>query len=255
MLPEMRPVHLEIVVCVLLILIAVGVVTSTHRVFNETLDEPIHVAAGYNWLNSGDYTLDIEHPPLSRIAGALPLWVRGIKPPVAQQWVARGNEILNQRGHYMDDLGLARSGELVFLVALLVVVWLWTRRIFSPAHAVLAVFCSPFCRRFSRMQAWSRPTLPPQPRSPRRWQPSISTWRIARGGTQSCSDLRSDSAPAPSSRSWCSSRAARRSWSRRFSGGGAMRRHAGREPPLRRLRPLRASRCSSSGVSIDSISD
>jgi hypothetical protein len=49
-----------------LTLIACVRVASTHRVFSEVLDEPAHLAAGYQWFD-GSYRIDPTHPPLARI--------------------------------------------------------------------------------------------------------------------------------------------------------------------------------------------
>ena len=53
----------------------------TARAQSATWDEPGHITAGYAILTSGDYRLDIEHPPLLRMWMALPLmFMEGIRP-------------------------------------------------------------------------------------------------------------------------------------------------------------------------------
>src|SRR6266446_2414302 len=39
----------------------------------QTYDEATHLAAGYSYLTTGDYRLNPEHPPLSKLLAALPL--------------------------------------------------------------------------------------------------------------------------------------------------------------------------------------
>ena len=55
-------------------------VASTHRVYSATVDEPIHLASGYEWFK-GDFTLDPTHPPLAKVLGALPLRMQGLPYP------------------------------------------------------------------------------------------------------------------------------------------------------------------------------
>lgn len=40
-----------------------------------TSDEPVHLAAGYTYLATGDFRLNPEHPPLLKLAAALPLLI------------------------------------------------------------------------------------------------------------------------------------------------------------------------------------
>src|SRR5262249_44960574 len=55
-----------------IVLIAVARIATTYRVFSQTADEPIHLAAGYDFLKTGRQTSDPQHPPLARILFALP---------------------------------------------------------------------------------------------------------------------------------------------------------------------------------------
>jgi hypothetical protein len=126
----------------LLLLLIVGCsvarVAATHRTFSQVFDEPWHVAAGYEVLTRGAIDYDVEHPPLARVAAALPFASR--PPPVAVDPVPRGNELLLQDGDYGRSLALARKGNLVFLVLGIVAVALWARRLCGPAVGLLATF-------------------------------------------------------------------------------------------------------------------
>ena len=42
-----------------------------------TSDETAHIAAGYSYLERGDFRMNPEHPPLAKMWAALPLWLRG----------------------------------------------------------------------------------------------------------------------------------------------------------------------------------
>lgn len=145
----------------LLTVLAAARVASTWRVYGETLDEPVHLAAGYQWLTSRS-TIDLGHPPLVRVLCALPLWMSGHSRPVSADPIQQGNDLLyasrrvvaSSRGsaarrlddsttrspdRYETSLALARSGNLVMLIAAIAGVALWARRTFSRGVAVLAV--------------------------------------------------------------------------------------------------------------------
>ncbi len=44
----------------------------------QTWDEGIHISAGYSYLAFGDYTWNVEHPPLVKLMSALPLRRMGL---------------------------------------------------------------------------------------------------------------------------------------------------------------------------------
>jgi hypothetical protein len=124
----------RLAVLALICAVAVVCVASTHRVFTGTLDEPVHIAAGYAWWH-GEIALDPEHPPLARILIALPL--RHLDPPQSDSRLGRGNELLERDGHYARTLARARRGNLLFLVIAIVAVYAWGLR-FGPNVALLA---------------------------------------------------------------------------------------------------------------------
>lgn len=120
-----------------LTIVAVARVASTHRVFSATVDEPIHLASGYEWF-AGQYVTDLTHPPLARILGALPLRLQGLPDPQPANMVERGNQLLYHGDQYVRNLARARIGNLVLLVLAIVTVAAWARRLFSRAVAIAA---------------------------------------------------------------------------------------------------------------------
>lgn len=122
----------------LLTVIAVVRVASTHRVFSATLDEPIHLASGFEWWG-GEYTIDITHPPLSRILCALPLRLAGYPEPGLASMIDRGNQLLYHGNRYEKSLARARMGNLVLLVVAILAVAALARRTFSEGVAIVAV--------------------------------------------------------------------------------------------------------------------
>jgi hypothetical protein len=120
-----------------LTIVAVARVAATHRVFSATVDEPIHLASGYEWFR-GELTTDMTHPPLARIAGALPLRLEGLPYPQPAGMVDRGNQLLYVGDHYEKNLARARLGNLLLLAVAIISVAAWARRVFPRGVAVAA---------------------------------------------------------------------------------------------------------------------
>lgn len=121
--------------------VAIGMVriVSTYHVFNQTWDEPAHVAAGMQWLDRGQYTYEPLHPPLARVMVALGPRLAGIRSAGYDDVWLEGNSILYAGGRYDRNLALARLGVLPFFLLATLVVFSWTRRIGGAAEAVCAV--------------------------------------------------------------------------------------------------------------------
>ena len=66
-----RRITIAWVLAVLLTVVAVVRIVCTYGVFNQTSDEPNHVAAGMELLDRGICTYEVKHPPLTRVASAL----------------------------------------------------------------------------------------------------------------------------------------------------------------------------------------
>ncbi len=125
---------------VLLILAALLRVGATYRVFNQTWDEPAHVAAGLEWLQRGAYTFESLHPPLARVMTAVGPFLAGARltPDDPNPW-SQANRILGSGEAYEHMLALARAGVLPFLVLACAGVYLVARRAAGPAGGVIAV--------------------------------------------------------------------------------------------------------------------
>jgi 4-amino-4-deoxy-L-arabinose transferase-like glycosyltransferase len=120
-----------------LTIVAAVRVASTHRVFNVTIDEPLHLAGGWQWLG-GDYTIDISHPPLARVLAALPLRFAALPDPPPGSDVEQGNAILYAGGRYVKNLARARMGNLLLLIAGILAVAALARRAFGEVVSVIA---------------------------------------------------------------------------------------------------------------------
>src|SRR5229473_736327 len=94
-----------------LILISLVRIAATYSHTAQTFDEPCHVAAGIEFLDKGTYTLDPVHPPLSRIAIGIPLYLAGERfphwptsDPRIRNYNDVGNSVLYDDGHYLRNL-------------------------------------------------------------------------------------------------------------------------------------------------------
>jgi hypothetical protein len=118
------------VLVVLSALLACGLVASTWHVFGNAWDEPEHLAAGINLIQSDQYNYDNQHPPLARLAAAIGPWLGGARLPENPSGLGEeaGRQVLYHSGASYDTLlTLARAGMLPFLFLLVVALWAWVR--------------------------------------------------------------------------------------------------------------------------------
>jgi 4-amino-4-deoxy-L-arabinose transferase-like glycosyltransferase len=124
------------VLLALILLVTLGRIAATHRVFSQTVDEPWHLMAGYDVLKHYDFTTDPHHPPLARVLIALPFLTD--PEPVSDGMVSRGTILLVRDGRYEHNLVRARMPNLVFVAIAVIGVALWARHLFSPEAGLLA---------------------------------------------------------------------------------------------------------------------
>src|ERR1051326_948877 len=112
-------------------------IASTHLTFAQTLDEPVHIGAGHEWLTHGTYGLDFEHPPLPRALFALHfLKSRGTHWTNSGDY---GNDLLEQDHRYIHNVAAARRGNLLFVAIAAFALAACTRKLFGDAVAVIAL--------------------------------------------------------------------------------------------------------------------
>ena len=132
-----RPVYLWIGAGVLIVIALVRII-STYTVFSQTYDEPAQIGKGMEWLDKGEYTVYIEHPPLARVMVAIGPYLAGTRSTGNPGQYGEGNAILHTGGAYFRNLALARSGILPFFILASVVVWMWAKRDFGLQVAFLS---------------------------------------------------------------------------------------------------------------------
>jgi 4-amino-4-deoxy-L-arabinose transferase-like glycosyltransferase len=119
--------------------IAVARIVATYPVFNQTWDEPAHIAAGMEWIDRGRYTYEPLHPPLGRVFTAIGPRLAGVRSAGQENVWLEGNAILHAGGQYYRNLSLARLGILPFLLAAILVVFWWAGRLAGGVAAASAV--------------------------------------------------------------------------------------------------------------------
>jgi hypothetical protein len=112
---------------------------ATYRVFSDTFDESLHVAAGMEFLSRGTYTYEVRHPPLARVAAALGPYLDGVRSYGHPNQYIEGDSLLHSGGGYRRNLELARWSVLPFFLIGAWVVFLWARSLGGEAAAAAAV--------------------------------------------------------------------------------------------------------------------
>ncbi|MEO8032900.1 MAG: glycosyltransferase family 39 protein [Acidobacteriota bacterium] len=110
-------------------------VWNTHHLFSPTYDEPIHVAAGYEYLAEHRYSIDVQHPPLARLFFAWPLRHARLTGGDGLEHYA---QVYEGAGQYMEGVATSRRGNLVFVLLAIVAVTLWARSLFGTPTALMA---------------------------------------------------------------------------------------------------------------------
>jgi hypothetical protein len=148
-----------VILALLACLVAAARIASTWRVLNETSDEAYHIGCGMEWLHTGRYTYETQHPPLARVVAAIGVTLGGgvfhALPDAAPSGstgavagqphggqpagIAEGRFILDSAPDYLKLLAWARSGNLLFFLLACLGVWLLAARCGGAAVAAVSV--------------------------------------------------------------------------------------------------------------------
>ena len=127
-----------VLLAVLLVLVGSARIVSTYTVFNHTIDEPDHLAGGMEYLSTGRYLYEDQHPPLARVFGALGPFFSGERFHPGPDSYHEGYRILGRDAHYDRTLALGRAGILPFFWIASAAVFLWAFRAAGPHAALIA---------------------------------------------------------------------------------------------------------------------
>ena len=115
-----------------------------------TFDEPAHIGSGMSYLETGDFKLNLQHPPLLKEIAAVPLLLGGVRWPVSERvWIESGPEPMplmqwevGSAVLYENDpdrvMTLARAPFLLLTLLLVWSVFAWGRRMLGPFPALVA---------------------------------------------------------------------------------------------------------------------
>src|ERR1051326_8902827 len=129
---------LWIAASLLAVMAALQIGSATHE--SPTKDEQIHLEAGYIYLTTGEYSMDLTHPPLVRILAALPLLSLPIQfVPANRAWP--DFSMFLWRNPTPARTILFRARLVVIILTVLFGAWLawWTRRYFGTRIALVAL--------------------------------------------------------------------------------------------------------------------
>ena len=135
----------EWVILAALVVVMVTQLWTSVRQLSVTSDEVDHLHAGYRYLQCNDFGWNPEHPPLVKIAAALPLMAMSIKDPIPHPCgMANSKDIDFVVGHDFifanpeTMLTAARYAASLFSVLLLLTVWFFARRLFGLPVAIIS---------------------------------------------------------------------------------------------------------------------
>jgi 4-amino-4-deoxy-L-arabinose transferase-like glycosyltransferase len=112
---------------------------------SHIIDEPTELAAGFSYLKTGDFRMNPEHPPLSKILAALPLLAFQVALPLDSGAWAKGDEFtfgvefFSNARKWNRLLFAARVMSILITSCLGLAIALWTRAAFGSAAAILAL--------------------------------------------------------------------------------------------------------------------
>jgi hypothetical protein len=117
-----------------------------------TFDEPAHIGAGLSYLKTGDFKINLQHPPLLKDIAAVPLILGGIAWPVKERdWIEAGPDPVpflqwevGSSVIYGNDpdrvMLLARAPFLLMTILLGAAIFAWGREMLGPFAALAATF-------------------------------------------------------------------------------------------------------------------
>lgn len=118
---------------------------------SSTWDDPPHLTAGLSYLQTGDPRLNVDHPPLARLVGALPalfLTTQSVSGQNPSAWQSGDiNEATNTFFPFIESglLWPGRLSMLVFSLLLGVLIYAWARDLFGNSRALVPVIVFAFC--------------------------------------------------------------------------------------------------------------
>src|ERR1700730_9767792 len=129
-----------IIGAVVVALYSCALIVGTYSRLSHTWDEPTHVVAGLEWLETGRYTFQTENPPLSRIPLAIIPYLDGARMPTTngQGATTPAASIFYRTRNYSLNVTEARVANVFLFLAVLTLTWTLTGGRSLPVVAFLA---------------------------------------------------------------------------------------------------------------------
>lgn len=141
----MRTDKKTIIAVMLFAVLAIPLFSSQFYV-SMTWDEPLHIAAGYSKIMTGDYRMNTEHPPLMQMIEALPLLI--LKPKLNLEdvsWKEKKMLEFSRRFFFEDNknpkqiLNYARIPVIIITILLGLLIFKWAGEIAGSTAAIIAL--------------------------------------------------------------------------------------------------------------------
>lgn len=126
-------------IAIVLVVLSMARIASTWTIYSATVDEPMHISAGLELYTQHKYSYQSENPPLPRLVLAFLPWRGGMDFDPARPMNDQLQQVFYSDGHYMRNLVLARSANLIFFVLASLTVWWWARRELGSGTALIAM--------------------------------------------------------------------------------------------------------------------
>ncbi|MBM4388025.1 MAG: hypothetical protein FJ088_09835, partial [Deltaproteobacteria bacterium] len=135
--------HIFFIAAATIILMSVLMINS-QQYASPVNDEPANIPSGYAFLLTGKYE-DPTHPPLARYLFAIPLFFLSADPMgdhdfIEKDWHRYGRDFIFRNGVPADDIIFwTRFVNIALTCLLAVVIFIWSRRFWGNAGAVVSV--------------------------------------------------------------------------------------------------------------------
>ncbi|MBI3695497.1 MAG: glycosyltransferase family 39 protein [Acidobacteria bacterium] len=121
-------------------------IVLTYPVFNDITDEQGHIIAGLEFLETGKYEFESQHPPVSRLVlGFLPYYLGGLRYGGHRSLWFDGAWGTHDEKFYWKTLSLARAGNLIFAVLIFFFVYRWAILLYGQGAALAACTLAVCC--------------------------------------------------------------------------------------------------------------
>src|SRR3989338_7702112 len=137
------------------IIIVSATILAITSVWNDSpiVDEIPHIGAGYSYVQKGDFRLNPEHPQLAKDLAGLALSFLSLDQSVFKtqfwtsdingQWNFGRKLIFNSGNNAILMTRVAKIPMILFFVLSAIIIFHWTRKLYSDKSALIAVFL--FC--------------------------------------------------------------------------------------------------------------